>query len=68
MACGCRKTGVRQTAGEAWDDPTGRRVQRSRVVFFVVIDGVDVEFRSLREARVAAEERGLRVESRRVRV
>ena len=69
MGCGCGKQSRKSPA------PTGqptaafeRGVQRSKVMF--VVAGADGEsvFYTLREARVFAEELGVRVESRRMAV
>ena len=72
MGCGCGKAKQRTTATAA---PTQlgaatfeRGVQRSKVMFVVTGAEGDSVFYTLREARVFAEELGVRVESRRIEV
>ena len=72
MGCGCGKpkraaTGATAKAGLAVA-AFERGVQRSKIMF--VVTGADGEsvFYTLREARVFAEEQGVRVESRRIAV
>jgi len=43
-----------------------RGVPRSKVAFFVTVEGVERRFSTLREARMAAEAAGAGVEARRV--
>lgn len=68
MACGCRKGGVRQPQGKSEVAEGVRGERRSRVAFFVEVDGVEQRFSTLREARVVADEVGTQVVSRRVNV
>jgi hypothetical protein len=71
MGCGCGKA-KRTTATAA---PTQlqaaafeRGVARSKVMFVVTAAGEESVFYTLREARVFAEQQGVRVESRRMTV
>lgn len=70
MGCGCGKP-KRQAAAATTGPGVAafeRGVQRSKIMF--VVTGADGEsvFYTLREARVFAEEQGVRVESRRIAV
>lgn len=71
MGCGCGKP-KRQAAAAATTGPGvaafERGVQRSKVMFVVTAGEVESVFYTLREARVFAEELGVRVESRRIAV
>lgn len=70
MGCGCGKTKQRAAAAATGPGVAAfeRGVQRSKIMF--VVTGADGEsvFYTLREARVFAEEQGVRVESRRIAV
>ena len=70
MGCGCGTTKQRAAAAATGPGVAAfeRGVQRSKIMF--VVAGADGEsvFYTLREARVFAEEQGVRVESRRMTV
>lgn len=70
MGCGCGKAKRQAAAVTTGPGPAAfeRGVQRSKIMF--VVAGADGEtvFYTLREARVFAEEHGVRVESRRIAV
>lgn len=70
MGCGCGKAKQRTTTTSAQPNVATfeRGVQRSKIMF--VVTGAEGEsvFYTLREARVFAEELGVRVESRRMTV
>lgn len=74
MTCGCKKGRAAGTVAQSQSAAVGvglgveRGGQQSRVAFFVVVDGVEQEFGTLRQARVAADAAGVGVEARRVRV
>ena len=67
MGCGCgkaRKQSARSSSGSA--PPVERGVQRSKINFVVTVEGEESAFFTIREARVFAEEHGVKVETRRM--
>ena len=67
MGCGCGKARRPSAASSDASLPQVERgVQRSKINFVVTVAGEESAFFTIREARVFAEEHGVKVETRRM--